>query len=83
MNINEHQKKGCDKVVDSKRNPLKLSCNHHQETQQKVCVPLFMIQTSTLFPTTHLENSCKETKWCSISFTILIHCNTFTFTTNF
>jgi hypothetical protein len=24
MNINEHQKKGCDKVVDSKGNPLKL-----------------------------------------------------------
>jgi hypothetical protein len=24
MRINEHQKKGCDKVVDSEKNPLKL-----------------------------------------------------------
>jgi len=24
VSINEHQKKGCDKVMDSKRNPLKL-----------------------------------------------------------
>ncbi len=50
---------------------------------QKVMVPLFMIQTSTLFPITHLESSCEETKWYSITLTILIHYNTFTSTSNF
>ncbi len=45
--------------------------------------PLFMIQISTLFLTVHSKSSCEETKWYSITLTILIHCSTFTFTSNF
>ncbi len=51
----------------------------NKEEFAKSLVILFKIQTSTLFFIMHSKNPCEETKWYSITLTILIHCNTFDF----
>jgi len=38
MKINEYRKKGCDKAMDFKRNPLKLKLYPPLKIQRKVCI---------------------------------------------
>ncbi len=51
----------------------------NNKSLQRIWVLLFGIQISTLFLTTHSGSSCEETKWYSITLTIMICCNTFDF----